>query len=96
MLCAPALSLAFFLSFFFPFFLKRVAVCFLLSCVTEMFLVPLFGVRVVSCRHTYTVRIAFVTCVLCVAYAVCSLEYKVSHNRFLGVLLLDPPIVVRV
>ena len=46
MLCAPALSLAFlFLSFFF--FLKRVAVYFLLSCVTEMFLVPLFGVFVV-------------------------------------------------
>ncbi len=40
MLCAPALSLAFF-------FLKRVAVCFLLSCVTKMFLVPLFGVCVV-------------------------------------------------
>ena len=49
MLCAPALSLAFLsISLYVsPFFLKRVAVYFLLSCVTEMFLVPLFGVFVV-------------------------------------------------
>ena len=48
MLCAPALSLAFLSTSLYVFpFLKRVAVYFLLSCVTEMFLVPLFGVFVV-------------------------------------------------
>ena len=39
--------LFFFYPSFSPFFLKRVAVCFLLSCATKMFLVPLFGVCVV-------------------------------------------------
>ena len=47
MLCAPALSLALFFFSFSFFFLKCVAVCFLLSCATKMFLVPLFGVCVV-------------------------------------------------
>ena len=48
MLCAPALSLAFLSTCLMYFLLlKRVAVYSFLSCVTEMFLVPLFGVFVV-------------------------------------------------